>query len=487
MARLGRRFGGPSGGASGRGPSGRSPPGGLAVPRGPVPRLQRLVLVAPSGRRLRAAVLAVPLRVVLRVVLAVLRRAVRRFRSSPRLAWSRCRWGDGRRRRSRCRRRGANPAKLALYSWLGIPGGYLLIGIGAAADLGIFAALGGLVTLAAVIGNYYFLIKGIMEANKMHSDNKIWMLFGIGSCQRRLHFFVHGTELPRVVKEVKQARGLAPTTSNLALYFFIPAYALALDLNQIDGLSVGGGHAGGFGGPPPGAPPGGSVVLLLVDSEVLLRVAHLPVVAERLLPVDLVALLQVGHASRAGVGLRPTGHGLVAARFVVDGRRLHEAMKPSEKVVCTKRATFSVGWRPSRSLNDDMKAPHRSKPTSGCHQMLWVAFWGAPLVVSLLGLTTCPSALIFDSPCRLRAHPVKALLVVIGRRLCNCTLSVPSSRQRLPCSLVAMRRTICVPVAVQCRDVFRACCSLSWHPLRGVGRTACRAFGGPVPVGLNGT
>jgi hypothetical protein len=150
------------------------------------------------------------------------------------------------------------PAKIILGCFLGIIGGYVLLGIGGAVNVGILAAIGGLIAGVSALGNLFFLVKGLIVINKMHHDNKIWMFFGIGFLCSFAFLYLFLFEIPRVIKEAKQQRGLAPTTVNLALYFFIPAYAMALDINQIpDGGPAGMVPGGGFGGPPPGAPPGG--------------------------------------------------------------------------------------------------------------------------------------------------------------------------------------------------------------------------------------
>ena len=122
--------------------------------------------------------------------------------------------------------------------------------------------------------------------------------------------------------------------------------------------------------------------------------------------------------------------------------------------------------------------------------MLWVAFWGAPLVVSLLGLTTCPSALIFDSPCpgcgltrsvkallsgdwetALQLHPLgpfvaPALALLFGGYAAHYLRTGSSSMPRRVQGLLL---------------VIVASLFVVW-----VARHA-GAFGGPVPVGLNGT
>lgn len=142
---------------------------------------------------------------------------------------------------------------------VGIGGSFGFSIISAVLGVGLIAHLGNLAYLAGML---WFLVNALRALDEMRNaaGDPAFPRWPIIVPIYSIIYFL--SMVPQQVQKAKQMRGLPATTSHLALYFFLPVFALQTDLNELAAAPGGGAFSGGPGGAAPagggfGGAPGG--------------------------------------------------------------------------------------------------------------------------------------------------------------------------------------------------------------------------------------
>ncbi len=104
--------------------------------------------------------------------------------------------------------------------------------VAVATEIALLSVVSGLLSLAFLVWMLLNAMKALNELRNAAGNPSFprWPIF------IPIYNWIYWiTMVPKQVQQAKQMRGLQPTTKNVALYFFVPVFALQSDLNELAG------------------------------------------------------------------------------------------------------------------------------------------------------------------------------------------------------------------------------------------------------------